>query len=58
MPSIDALLQLIDEIAFVKPERYAREREYRFMFTLYDDRQPYQPTGAVGVPVGLISGLC
>lgn len=42
-PSFDELVNVLSDIAFVKPKKYSAEQEYRFVFELGDGRNLYQP---------------
>jgi hypothetical protein len=43
IPSIDVLIERMDDIAFVKPEKYSKEKEYRFLFAVVDNQRQYAP---------------
>jgi hypothetical protein len=42
-PSFDDLVEMLTDIVFVKPHKYSREQEYRFVFELGDGRSLFQP---------------
>lgn len=43
MPSYDGLVEILSNIAFMKPKCYAHEKEYRFVFELSDGQVIYPP---------------
>jgi hypothetical protein len=43
IPSIDSLVEKMGDIAFIKPEKFSNEKEYRFSFTMIDNQRQYAP---------------
>lgn len=42
-PTYDTLIELLSNVAFIKPAKFAPEQEYRFMFELTQGRRIFQP---------------
>ena len=42
-PPFDELIQVLSDIAFIKPKKYSAEQEYRFAFELGDGRNIFPP---------------
>jgi hypothetical protein len=42
-PTFDELLNVLSDISFIKPERFTKENEYRFVFELNDGQTVFQP---------------
>ena len=43
IPKYEEILETLSDIAFVKPERFNKESEYRFIFELNDGRRSFSP---------------